>query len=71
MRIFQKGFIFGQDGPGNRLVYHLQSCNMRCIWCSNPGGMASDGGKEYTVKEIFDECSRSKMINDIIYKIVG
>ncbi len=24
MRIFQKGFNFAQDGPGNRLVYHLQ-----------------------------------------------
>ena len=60
MRIFNKGFNFGQDGPGNRLVYHLQGCNMRCIWCSNPEGMSMSGGTEYTVEEIFDECVRSK-----------
>lgn len=62
MRIFQKGFNFGQDGPGNRLVYHLQGCNMRCIWCSNPEGMLLTGGKEYAVQEILEECMRSRLM---------
>ncbi len=62
MKLFNKGFNFAQDGPGNRLVYHLQGCNMRCIWCSNPEGMDIKGGKEYTVEQIFDECKRSKMM---------
>ncbi|MBQ8209014.1 MAG: radical SAM protein [Clostridia bacterium] len=62
MRIFQKGFNFGQDGPGNRLVYHLQGCNMRCIWCSNPEGMSFGGGTEYSPEEIEKECIRSKMM---------
>lgn len=62
MRIFQKGFNFGQDGPGNRLVYHLQGCNMRCIWCSNPEGMELNGGKECSVEDLFNECKRSKMM---------
>ena len=62
MRIFNKGFNFGQDGPGNRLVYHLQGCNMQCIWCSNPEGMPLNGGKEYTVNELLDECLRSKLM---------
>lgn len=62
MRVFNKGFNFGQDGPGNRLVYHLQGCNMRCIWCSNPEGMGLEGGKEYSVSEIFNECRSSKML---------
>lgn len=60
MRVFQKGFNFGQDGPGNRLVYHLQGCNMRCIWCSNPEGMEMSGGIEYSVEEILDECIRCR-----------
>lgn len=62
MKIFQKGFNFGQDGPGNRLVYHLQGCNMRCIWCSNPEGMSLNGGKEYSVEALLEECLRSRMM---------
>lgn len=43
MKIFQKGFNYSQDGDGNRLVYHLQGCNMDCPWCANPEGMSIDG----------------------------
>lgn len=43
LSIFRKGFNYSQDGPGNRLVYHLQGCNMRCGWCSNPEGIALTG----------------------------
>jgi pyruvate formate lyase activating enzyme len=43
LKIFQKGFNYSQDGPGNRLVYHLQGCNMRCGWCSNPEGLSING----------------------------
>lgn len=43
MRIFQKGFNYAQDGDGNRLVYHLQGCNLACPWCANPEGMRPEG----------------------------
>ena len=62
MEIFQKGFNFRQDGPGNRLVYHLKGCNMSCIWCSNPEGMNSGGGENIDIKEMLDECKRSRML---------
>lgn len=60
---FQKGFNFSQDGPGNRLVFHLQGCNMRCPWCSNPEGLLPDGTlmtearvkPEYCVKNAFTD----------------
>jgi pyruvate formate lyase activating enzyme len=37
--VFQKGFNYSQDGQGNRLVFHLQGCNMHCPWCANPEGI--------------------------------
>lgn len=43
IRIIQKGFNYSQDGPGNRLVFHLQGCNMHCPWCANPEGMPMEG----------------------------
>ena len=62
MRIFQKGFNYSQDGPGNRLVYHLQGCNLACPWCANPEGLAFAGGREYTVSELCEEARSSKMM---------
>ena len=57
MRIYHKGFNFSQDGPGNRLVYHVQGCNLRCQWCSNPESMPAnaESAKDYTTDEIVAE----------------
>lgn len=61
--IFQKGFNYSQDGPGNRLVYHLSGCNMFCPWCSNPEGLSKSGEPiKLTVDEILKEVNSAKMI---------
>lgn len=61
IKIFQKGFNYSQDGPGNRLVYHLKGCNLFCPWCSNPEGINPTLGEyqTYSVADIIDEAVRS------------
>lgn len=58
--LFQKGFHYAEDGPGNRLIYHLQGCNLRCPWCANPEGLAFSGGVGYPVSSLTDEVRRSR-----------
>lgn len=60
IRIFQKGFNYSQDGPGNRLVYHMQGCNMRCPWCANPEGLNPSGGQCLDTNALLDEVLRSR-----------
>ena len=43
IKIFNKGFNYSQDGRGNRLVIHMQGCNLRCPWCTNPEGFEING----------------------------
>lgn len=63
IRIFQKGFNYSQDGPGNRLVYHLAGCNLRCPWCSNPEGLDFFGAATtLSVDDIVKEALSCRMI---------
>ena len=63
IRVFQKGFNYSQDGPGNRLIYHLFGCNMRCPWCSNPEGLFEGGNHtEISIDEIITEALSCRMI---------
>ncbi len=62
INLLQKGFNFSQDGPGNRLVYHLQGCNLHCPWCSNPESMALCGGKEIEISELVNEAKKAEMM---------
>lgn len=63
MRIFQKGFNYSQDGPGNRLVYHVSGCNMLCLWCANPEGMkVSPDHRDYSSEEIVKEAQSAQLL---------
>lgn len=63
IHIFQKGFNYSQDGPGNRLVYHLSGCNLKCPWCSNPEGMEiTKNAITLTVESIVKEAISCKMM---------
>lgn len=62
IRIFQKGFNYSQDGPGNRLVYHLQGCNLHCPWCSNPEGLACSGGTARSIDALVAEVQSCRMM---------
>ena len=58
----QKGFNYSQDGPGNRLVYHLQGCNLHCPWCSNPESMRIANESGISTDEMFKEILVSEMM---------
>lgn len=64
MKILQRGFNYSQDGPGNRLVYHLQGCNFACRWCSNADSIPRENpaAKDCPIDGIFDEIMRSRMM---------
>ena len=63
INIFQKGFNYSQDGPGNRLVYHLSGCNLKCPWCSNPEGMEiTESATTLTIESIVKDAISCKMM---------
>ena len=60
VRVFQKGFNYSQDGPGNRLVWHLSGCSLNCPWCSNPEGKSACAGQELSAAELVEETLRCR-----------
>lgn len=64
LNVFQKGFNYSQDGRGNRLIMHLQGCNMHCPWCSNPEGMALKGVLMTDKEWLSDSCCPKGAVND-------
>ena len=41
MLIFERGWSSDRDGPGQRLIFYLKGCNLRCRYCGNPEGIHS------------------------------
>ncbi|MCQ2437078.1 MAG: glycyl-radical enzyme activating protein [Clostridia bacterium] len=64
MKVFQQGFNYSQDGDGNRLVYHLQGCNMKCPWCANPEGMDFSGALVADSEWLLDEICPHGAVSD-------
>lgn len=62
--IFSKGWNFSQDGPGNRLLYHFQGCNLTCPWCSNPEGMPLEGTLIFRKEKLIDSVCAKGAIKD-------
>lgn len=63
IKVFKTGFNYSQDGPGNRLVVHLQGCNLHCPWCANPEGMAMGAaGEEWEAAGLVRFCEESSML---------
>ena len=48
------------DGPGVRCVIFLQGCKLKCLYCHNPDTIAMDGGKPYTIEELFEIVMKAK-----------
>lgn len=48
------------DGPGVRFVVFMQGCPLRCGCCHNPETQETEGGTEYTPKEIAERAEKYK-----------
>lgn len=71
IRVFQKGFNYSQDGQGNRLVLHLQGCNMRCPWCANPEGMTAAAPLMTSGEKLLDSvCPHGAIRNGVLDRSV-
>jgi pyruvate formate lyase activating enzyme len=48
------------DGPGIRIIFFLQGCPLRCLYCHNPDTWKPSGGSNYSAEEIIQKALRYK-----------
>ena len=68
IKLKEKGKLLGRlhsvesmgllDGPGNRTIFFLQGCPLRCLYCHNPDTITTKGGEEVTPDEILNIARR-------------
>jgi pyruvate formate lyase activating enzyme len=50
------------DGPGTRLVYFMQGCPLRCLYCQNPDTWRVGCGSKMTVEQMMRRCLKYRDI---------
>ena len=48
------------DGPGIRIIFFLQGCPLRCLYCHNPDTWKALGGSDYSANELIKRALRYK-----------
>jgi len=55
------------DGTGMRLTIFVQGCPHKCQGCHNPHTHALEGGTEYTLLDLLENCKKNPLLSGITF----